>query len=125
MLLVVLLSACGASNSEIENSLSEYKDNLQNLYNELNDKYDNNPTKDDWDKFSKDWMPKLSNAKPSELNEELSDDYANKMAQLQRVNGDMMYLWNEYNTAITEEDKDEERIKSLKDKMEENLKNIE
>jgi len=81
-----------------------------------------NPSKEDWEAFSKDWMPRLTQSKSNEADENSWDEDKDKIAKLDYGKNQLMYLWTEYNDGITEGEFDQERIDQLKKDIEECLK---
>lgn len=121
-MIVLISTSCSPSVEEIQPAVDEYEANLEKIYSELENQYAKTPTKEQWDAFSKDWMPKLTGSTPELLSEKIPEELTGRVAQLDDVKSKLMYLWTEYNKKISGEKFKEELIKELKTSIEENLK---
>lgn len=121
--IIFISTACSPNvEKEIQPEVGEYKTTLNELYNELETKYEENPTPEDWNSFSKDWIPRITASMPEELNEDIPEEITGKVSQLNNAKNNLMYLWNEYNNKITGKKFKEENIQELKENIEKSLK---
>lgn len=120
------------SAAETETALMEYKKNLEMLYDEFNSRCqklieEKNP--EAWGNFSKEWVQKLVNARPFELNKRIPKDFCSIRDLLMTVDHNLLYLWQEYNKEFKDTSKDSrlnmEKIKELKQTIERVLEKVE
>lgn len=121
--LIGLLSiSCTPNIEEKYPQIGQYKSDLKELYNEIETKYAENPTPEDWDTFSQDWVPRLTRAAMEDLNGDVPEEAQGKVSQLNDTKNNLMYLWNQYNNKITGKNFKEETVKELKESIEKSLK---
>lgn len=123
--IIVLISAsCSPSVEEVQPSVDEYQTNLKAIYNELENQYAKNKTKEEWDVFSKEWMSKLTGSTPEPLTieKDIPKELKGKVSQLNDAKSKLMYLWNKYNKKIEGQKFKEDIIIELKGNIEKNLK---
>ncbi len=124
MSIFLLVSCTGISDDEAVALIGEYKNTLEGLYNEVNTKYTESPTGEDWQTFSKDWMPRLTGAKPEKLLENKVEKFSNEINALDAASSKMMYLWNEYDKAMGGKELRQERVNEFKEMIEEIFENV-
>lgn len=116
------------SKNECQKLLSDYKDDLIELYAELNAGYErakaeNSP--DTWEGFSTEWMPKLLNVRPDIMGDKFPEGYEEIKMELMAAQSYFMPLWVEYNKEFEGKETDPEKIDELKSKIENILDNVE
>jgi type II secretory pathway pseudopilin PulG len=105
------------SEEDAETALMQYYSNLQELYRELNIRYNN--LKEDgnfnqWDAFSKDWIQKSLKARPEVLDKRLRKADENRKQMLAYAHSKLIPLWQEYHDEIKGKNLDAERVNELK-----------
>lgn len=117
------------SKKETVSLLENYKENINILYNELNSKYngmkDRWNNKDEWEAFSKDWVPRVVQARPKTLDKRLPENYTNDKILLMSAHNNLLPLWQEYNNYFAGEKVNTEKIEQLKEQTEEILEKVE
>ncbi len=117
-MVLLIFTACSPSSKEIQESINQYKNNLNQLYSNLETEYSQNLSKEEWGSFSKEWMPKLTSSKPDKLSEKVPEDLEGRINILDNAKGKLMYLWNEYNNKIAKNKLNEKRVEDLKQEIE-------
>ncbi|MBA1334144.1 MAG: hypothetical protein HPY66_1628 [Firmicutes bacterium] len=115
------------SGNESKNILEEYKAGLEGAYAELNDAYDRLAVERntvEWQNFSKEWIPKLSKARPEDINKRLPNEYEGKKNVLVATQSAILSLWSEYNKDFTEDARNEQEIEELKSRIEQTFKSL-
>jgi hypothetical protein len=137
VLLVAIAAALGymyfrekpqVSRDETQDMLGEYKDDLKDMYTELNDNYDRLAAVPDaagWQSFSSDWMPRLSGIRPADIDKRLPSDYDGRKNVLVSTQGALISLWSEYNKDFTGSESNEQRVDDLKNGIENVFENLE
>jgi hypothetical protein len=141
IILIVLLVAVAAvlgfmyfrekpqvSKDETQVMLEGYKAGLEEAYGVLNDTYgqlaaDKNTA--EWQKFSSEWIPGLSEIRPADIDKRLPSEYEGKKNLLLSTHGALISLWTEYNRDFTGDVTDQERVKEMKTGIEDVFKNLE
>lgn len=116
------------SKDETQNMLGEYKADLQQMYDELNENYEKLAVEPDitgWQDFSSDWMPRLSGIRPTDVDKRLPSDYDGRKNVLVSTQGALISLWTEYNKDFTGDESDEQRVEELKSRIEDVFNNLE
>jgi len=115
------------SQNDSEKLLSEYKDDLHDLYVELNNTYNGLAAENrqaEWETFSKDWVPRLLNVRSETLEKRLPEQYENTKAMLMAAQNSFLPLWAEYNKDFIGENSNDSKIEELKNRIENILKNV-
>lgn len=115
------------SKKDTEAALTNYHHDLVQLYNELTANYTvlkNEGNADRWKSFSEEWVPRVVNSKPDELNKRLYRDYYDRLNQLVKASRNMLFLWQEYQMGFEGKEPDLEKIERLKEETGNLLENF-
>ncbi len=115
------------SEDDSRKAVEDYKNNLEKLYTELNDTYNRLEKVEgnqEWENFSRDWMPRLIDSKPDSLDRKLSKEYEGKKAVLSYAHETLISLWDEYNKDFIGRKSESEKIEELKNAIEDIFNNV-
>ena len=105
------------SKDETKEMLEGYKAGLEEAYADLNDTYEQlavAKNTEEWQKFSSEWIPGLSEIRPADIDKRLPSEYEGKKNLLVSTHGALISLWTEYNRDFVGDETDQERAKEMK-----------